>query len=242
MKFDHVVIHANDTDQVYGLKRRLDDAGIPYEPSWGKKSKGFQISNIWIGNQYFEIVDILHRENLWQPNWADRHVNGDRGSFCLFLKTTIPVDDVYHRLKGAGFTISKPERTSFKWFFNLLQKKLPWRFSLTSKIPGTKIELGFIEYDKGAEEKFAPFMVPNSSKNGINSIARAKILSTEIDLARSWLIKIQEVLGEPIGLAMGEKSDDVALLLEVETTKGIQFEAVSIFDVLLQPKSVNKPG
>ena len=240
MNFDHVVIHANGTDQVHGLKGKLEEARIPYEPTWGKKSKGFQISNIWIGKQYFEIVDILHQENLWQPNWAERHANGDRGSFCLFLKTTIPVDDVYRRLKDAGVAISEPERTSFKWFFKLFQKKLPWRFSLTSKIPGTEIELGFIEYDKGAEAKFAPFMVPNSSENGINSIAHARILSTEVDLTKSWLVKVQEALDEPIGLAVGEKSEDIALLLELETSEGVQFEAVSIFDVLLQPKSVNK--
>lgn len=241
MNFDHVVIHANDTDQVYGLKGKLDDAGIPYEPSWGKKSKGFQISNIWIGNQYFEIVDILHLENEWQPNWAVRHADGDRGSYCLFLKTTIPIDEVYQRLKGAGFSISEPERTSFKWFFKLFQKKLPWRFALTSKIPGTEIELGFIEYDKGAEAKFAPFMVPNSNENGINSIARAKILSKELDLARAWLIKLQETLGQPIGLTVEEKSDEFALLLEVETAEGVEFKTVPIFDVLLQPKSVSKP-
>ncbi|WP_028973920.1 hypothetical protein [Spirochaeta cellobiosiphila] len=241
MNFDHVVIHANDTSQVYGLKEILVDAGIPYEPSWGKKSKGFQISNIWIGNQYFEIVDILHSENQWQPNWAKRHADGDRGSYCIFLKTTLPVDEVYQRLKAAGFSISEPERTSFKWFFKLFQKKLPWRFSLTSKIPGTEIELGFIEYDKGAESKFAPFMVPNSSENGINSISQAKVLSTKLDLARAWLGKAQEALGEPISLSVGEKTEDVALLLEVEVTEDVEFSAVSVFDVLLQPKSVNKP-
>ncbi len=122
-----------------------------------------------------------------------------------------------------------------------MQKKLPWRFSITSKIPGTEIELGFIEYDKGAEAKFAPYMVPNSSENGISSIACAKILSTELDLAKTWLIKALEALGEPIGLTVGEESDDVALLLEVETNKGVEFKTVSVFDVLLQPKSVNKP-
>ncbi len=207
----------------------------------GEKSKGFQISNIWIGSQYFEIVDILHRENQWQPNWADRHADGDRGSYCLFLKTTIPIEYVYQRLKAAGFSISEPERTSFKWFFKLLQKKLPWRFVLTSKIPGTEIELGFIEYDKGAEAKFAPFMVPNSSENGINSITRAKILSTELDLAKAWLVEVQEALGKPIGLTVGEKSDEFALLLEVEAAEGVEFKAVPVFDVLLQPKSANKP-
>lgn len=31
---------------------------LPYEPKWGKGTKGFNVSNLWIGNEYLEMVNI----------------------------------------------------------------------------------------------------------------------------------------------------------------------------------------
>ena len=66
-------------------------------------------------------------------------------------------------------------------------------------------------------------------------------MSSKPGLARAWLVKVQEALGSPIGLTVGEKSDEFALLLEVDTAEGVDFKPVPIFDVLLQSKSADKP-
>ncbi|MEJ2035873.1 MAG: hypothetical protein P8X69_07295, partial [Maritimibacter sp.] len=128
MMIDHIVAHFDTAREISDLKASLDAAGIPFEPSWGKKAKGFEISNIWIGEQYFELVQIKDDNNLWQPEWATRHRAGDRGAYCLFLDVDEEIETLRARLIGAGIAAGEVQRTSFKWFFNLFEKRLPWRF------------------------------------------------------------------------------------------------------------------
>lgn len=51
------------------------------------------------------------------------------------------------------------------------------------KIPGTDIEIGFIEYDEGAFKKFSPYMVPNSTDVGITGVETCLILSSDTEAA-----------------------------------------------------------
>lgn len=236
LNFDHIVLHVNNSDEVSNLKSQLDKVGIPFEPSWGKKAKGFQISNIWIGQQYFEIVDIYKDQSAWQPSWVKRHKNGDRGAYCIFVKSKDSIDELHNKLAGAGIAVTQPERTTFKWFFNLLEKRLPWRFFITPKIPGTNVELGFIQYDEGAEEKFAPYMVPNSSENGVTGIANTILYTRELQAAEQWLNKVQDALGDKISISIKEQLDEVSVTLEVESNESSVFNGAKVFDVLLQPQ------
>ncbi|GGX62657.1 hypothetical protein [Saccharospirillum salsuginis] len=235
LKLDHVVLHSDGTAHVEDLKETLQSAGIPYEPSWGKKARGFRISNIWIGRQYFEIVEIHSDDNLWQPQWADRHREGERGTFCLFLKVDRNIDDVYRQLVDSGVEATAPERTRFKWLFGLLEKKLPWRFITLPKIPGTDIELGIIEYDEGAERKFEPFMVPNGTEVGLTGLSNPVIQSFHSDLAEQWLAQIQTAIGEPLPIAVVARTSDEALHLTVESSAGATFTGAAFSDVTLSP-------
>lgn len=205
LTLDHIVVHVDSSSEIVELKSKLDSVNIPFEPDWGKKAKGFKVSNIWIGQQYFEIVDILGPDNLWQPQWSARHAKGDRGVYCLFLKTNQAIHDLYDKLSNEGIKPSKPERTRFKWMFGLLAKKLPWQFMLLPKIPGTPIELGIIQYDAGAEEKSKPYMVPNAEDRGLLGLDRAIVSSEDREVASQWLGEVSRILGQELTVAIAEK-------------------------------------
>ena len=134
--------------------------------------------------------------------WSERHARGERGVYCLFLKTDQAIEDIYAELTREGVNVSQPERTRFKWMFGLLEKKLPWQFILLPKISGTPIELGIIQYDEGAEKKFKPFMVPNAEDKGILGLAEARIVSQMKDKASTWLENISRFTGQALPLKL----------------------------------------
>lgn len=235
LKLDHLVLHVDSNQQVQEIKQQMDAAGLPFEPSWGKKAKGFQISNIWIGRQYFEVVDILSRDNQWQPQWSKRHEEGERGVYCIFFHSPVSLDHLYSKVTEAQIAASKPERTRFKWLFGLLEKRLPWRFTVLPKIPGTDIEIGFIEYDEGAFKKFSPYMVPNCTDVGITGIKRCSILSSDTELAECWLRKLESIVGAQLPITLKEATCGSSVELTVIGESGHAFRGVEFSDVALNP-------
>ena len=85
LTLDHFVVHIdNDPAILADLKKRLVGSGVPFEPEWGKGTKGFKAANIWIGRQYFEIIRILRPDGGgWVPRWVERHHRGRRGLYCV---------------------------------------------------------------------------------------------------------------------------------------------------------------
>ena len=231
LTLDHIVVHV-DGDDITQLKSELDRAGLPFEPDWGKKAKGFKVANVWIGRQYVEIVNILAPDNLWQPQWSARHARGDRGVYCLFLKTDQDFDDLHAAFTRGGVHASQPERTRFKWMFGLLEKKLPWRFMLLPPVPGTPVELGVIQYDRGAEAKFRPFMVPNAEDKGLLGLEKATVVSGNRDEACAWLENLSRILGQALPLNVGgDGSQGAALHLTPRLAPGTDFPGVKIANV-----------
>lgn len=129
-KFDHLVINIDECyqkDNKYISK--ISEAGFPYEPSWGKGTRGFKVSNLWVGNEYFEMVNILNQKGGgWVENWTNLYNNGHRGLVCLMLDTN-SLDKIYDIFKNRSINITKPEYLKFKWFFNLFTRTMPWRNS-----------------------------------------------------------------------------------------------------------------
>ncbi|WP_234410458.1 hypothetical protein [Caldalkalibacillus mannanilyticus] len=82
MKIDHLVVNIDphfqeDTDFI----NQVHHTGLPYEPKWGKGTKGFKVSNIWIGDEYFELVRIKSKDGGgWIPQWTAKYNEGHRGS------------------------------------------------------------------------------------------------------------------------------------------------------------------
>ena len=232
MTLDHIVIHL-DADDLGAFKRELDEAGVPFEPGWGKKAKGFRVANLWVGAQYLELVEIVAPENLWQPRWSRRHAEGERGVYCLFLKIDETVEALYERLTAAGLSPSEPERTRFKWLFGLLEKKLPWQFILLPQIPGTPVELGFIHYDTGAEAKAKPYMVPNTEDVGMTGLTGAAVLSREPSEASAWLETLAEAVGRTLPVHVLSAEGGEVLRVRMVLEPGKTFAPVEVGNLLI---------
>lgn len=226
-RLDHFVIHIdNNTDVIASLKATLPELGFPFKPEWGKGTRGFKAANIWIGKQYFEIIRILKPDGGgWPAYWVEKHRKGKRGIYCLFLATE-RLDELHNNLLDNGLSVFGPERTVFKLLF--FKKTLPWRYILLPEIPGTDMQIGFIQYDSGAEEKLKPYMLPNAKENGIKGISQAQV---ELPLWDEGLNFLKKVFP---GLHIGDSSAG----LELSGGK-ITFTAKENFGIRLQADSSN---
>ena len=176
LNVDHVVLHIDDRPELLArLKADLAAIDVPFEPDWGKGTKGFKAANIWIGRQYFEIVRILRPDGGgWVPQWVARHREGQRGLYCLFLATD-RLGAIADRLRDGGMPIQGPERITFRTLFGLIRKSMPWRVLYLPTVPGTGIEIGFIEYDPDPKDRMKAFMVPNADETGLSGVPDAAL-------------------------------------------------------------------
>lgn len=109
----------------------------------------------------------------WRPEWVEKYNNGHRGINAIYLMTD-NLDEIREELKSKGIPVSEPERISFRWFFGLLQKSMPWRRIFTDPIPGTDLQICYGEMDSpDFMEKMKAYMVPNASVNGIEGVKEA---------------------------------------------------------------------
>lgn len=191
LHLDHVVVHIDDDPAILAdLKARLAAVDVPFESDGGKGTRGFKAGNIWIGRQYFEIIRILRPDGGgWVERWVARHHLGKRGLYCLFLKTD-RLDDLIAHLRAAGIETSAPERVTYRAFFGLFRKTMPWRMLYLPPIPGTDLELGFIQYDPDPRDVMKAHMVPNADANGITGIHDARLRLPLTDDARDLLRRI----------------------------------------------------
>lgn len=177
IRLDHFVINIdNDMEKLKELKKRIEPLGYPFEPTWGKGTKGFKVANLWIGLQYFEMVWLNKKDGGgWKADWVERYNNGHRGIIAIYLMTD-KLDEIKEELRSRGITVSEPERISFRWFFGLLKKTMPWRSIFTDPIPGTDLQICYMELDSpDIMEKMKTYMVPNAAVNGIEGIKEAVV-------------------------------------------------------------------
>ena len=172
MKIDHLVVNVDkkyqaDKDVIESIRQ----SGIPYEPSWGKGTKGFKASNIWIGNEYFEMIRILKKDGGgWKPDWTQLYNQGHRGMICLMLDVE-DIDSEHERMRKANISSSKPEWLEFKWFFNLLTRRMPWKNCYVPFFEGVPFQLGLQQMkDQKARDFMSDYMVPNTRETGITGI------------------------------------------------------------------------
>lgn len=227
LRFDHFVIHIdNDAGILERLKQTVEPLGYPFDISQGKETQGFKTSNIWVGREYIEIVRLLSPDGGgWERHWVQRYNRGKRGVFALFLATD-ELDTLYHELKERNMDVQKPRRPVLRSLFGLINQSAPWRSLYLPPIPGTNLELDFLQYDKGAEEKY---MKPNSREKGITGIHKAKIYIPEWDEGIEFIRKVFPRLLEAKSENMLKFGQDQLLFFrsEPEEQEGIKLEARS---------------
>lgn len=192
MKLDHFVIHVdNDVKILENLKKKIAPLGFPFNPEAGQQTQEFATTNIWIGEQYLEIVRLLQPSvSGWNPRWVKCYNEGNRGVFSIFIAVK-NLNEVREGLVERRIEIPAPEPQqplakaskdileAVTDFLGLKQSKSkktsPWRSLNLSPIPGTNMDISFLEYDEGSKEELQAMRKPNSAEYGITSIHRAKI-------------------------------------------------------------------
>jgi hypothetical protein len=177
MKIDHLVINVNEKYQSNeNTIKEIREKGLPYEPKWGKGTKGFKASNLWIGNEYFEMIRLLKKDGGgWKPEWINQYNNGHRGLICLMIDVE-NLDAEYQRIINKSIHITEPEYLKFKWFFNLFTRTMPWRNSYVDFFQGVPMQIGFQQMkNKKALEFMHQYMIPNSKDNGVDGINKVVI-------------------------------------------------------------------
>lgn len=173
MKIDHLVLNISKKYQQDSKEiKAIEEAGFPYKPDMGMRSKNFKVSNIWIGNEYLELVRLLQPSGgTWKKEWVDAYNLGHRGLMCLMLDTD-NLDLEYKRLSSLYVPVTKPETVRYKWFLNLLSRTMPWRNSYIPVFFGVPMQIGFQEMKDTSQR--GP-MTPNSRENSIKGIKKVLI-------------------------------------------------------------------
>ena len=177
MKFDHLVVNVDEfVQEDKNFIKQIHSLGLPYEPKWGKGTKGFKVSNIWVGDEYFELVRIKNSDGGgWIQNWTEQYQRGHRGLIGFALEVD-NIDATYRRLVSQNIEVSKPEPLKFKWFFNLLSKTMPWKNAYLPEFEIMPFQF-FLQQlnDEKSKAYMQKYMVPNSNENNINGISEVKI-------------------------------------------------------------------
>lgn len=194
MKLDHFVVNIDAKYQKNkDVIEQIRSKKLPYEPSWGKGTRGFKVSDLWIGNEYLEMVHILKKDGGgWVREWTEKYLQGHRGMICLMLDVE-NIDELYDMLSQKGLAVTKPQWLEFKWFFNLLTRRMPWRNCYVPFFEGVSFQIGFQEMkDDEARDFMNQYMVPNSREKGIDGIYRVVIKGQFTDADFEWIHKIFE--------------------------------------------------
>lgn len=186
MRLDHFVLNIDKKYQQDQTVVAEIQKFLPYMPKWGKGTAGFKVSNIWIGKEYLEMVHIRKAHGGgWISKWTELYNNGHRGMICLMLDVE-NIDTLYQFAQENQIAMSEPKWLDFKWFFNLLTRRMPWRNSYLPFFENVPFQIGFQEMkDNDARKFMEQYMVPNASEQGISGISEVVVsgLFTDEDFA-----------------------------------------------------------
>lgn len=177
MRLDHFVVNVDKKYQKDGkVIDNIRNMNFPYEPKWGKGTKGFKVSDLWIGNEYLEMVHILKKDGGgWVPEWTAKYNQGHRGLICLMLDVE-DIDAICSSLREKNIETTSPVWLEFKWFFNMFTRRMPWRNCYVPFFENVPFQIGFQEIkDEKSRDFMNQYMVPNARDFGINGIYRAVV-------------------------------------------------------------------
>jgi hypothetical protein len=247
LKIDHLVVNVDSyVQEDKSFIEKVHSFGLPYEPKWGKGTKGFKVSNIWIGDEYFELIKIKSLDGGgWIKSWTEDYHSGHRGLIGFALEVD-DIEAVYQKLIKQNIEVSAPEPLKFKWFFNLLSKTMPWKNSYLPKFEGIPFQF-FLQQLKDEKSKvyMQRYMVPNSREKNINGILEVKIYGplTEKDISimkalfQDYEVKIQDktiiiYLGRQIISFVESEEHSVEVILdsqnEEQSTEQLEIENIII--------------
>lgn len=178
LRIDHLVVNVEKKYQTEPFEiQSIRDAGLPYEPKWGKGTRGFKASNLWIGNEYLEMIHLLKQDGGgWKQEWVEQYNEGHRGLICLMIDVD-SLDQIYEEMSNLhSINLSKPQYLQFKWGFGLFTRTMPWRNSYFPFFDGIPLQIGLQQMkDEKSVEFMRKYMVPNARDYGIHGIKEMTI-------------------------------------------------------------------
>jgi hypothetical protein len=246
MRLDHFLIHVDNHAAILeNLKKEIAPLGFPFDPGSEKSTQGLAVSNVWVGEQYLQIVRLLQPPVRGQnPRWVKRYSQGKRGVFSIFIAVK-DLDEVHEGLLERGIEVSEPEPkqslvktskeileavTGFLGLGQSKQKQIsPWRSLNLSPIPGTDMDISFLEYREDSEEDIKLLMKPNAEEYGITGIHRAKIYLPLWEEGIGFLQKVFPQLIEATTQQKVELKEDELLFFRSDPEAGlkVKLEATS---------------
>lgn len=242
MQLDHFVIH---TDADYRLTHRLASEcaplGLVFDPVGNRNFDSFSAHYLYVGLEYLEIVQLKKPdESGWVPQWIERYNRGVRGIYCLFVASN-DIEFLAKELRAQGFDVNA-ERSSF-FDASGTEHALPWRQIFMAPIPGTDVEISFIQYDS-PRVALREIFEPNSDENGFTGIQRVELSFPGLDKAQEFLGRIfphleSAAFGLRVSLENGEihfrQSDSVSLRLTARgTNRRLHTGGIRIANVTLE--------
>lgn len=188
MQLDHFVIHADPDPQLtVRIGTDCKRAGLEFDPTGDRNFDAFSAHCLYVGLEYLEIIQLIRpAESGWIPQWLERYQRGVRGIYCIFLASQ-DLAGLAEKLRAQGFD-AKAERSSFV-DVNGTEYPFPWRHLYMPPIPGTDVELSFIQYDS-PRLALREIFEPNSDKNGFTGIQSAELSLPMSNEAKTFLKKI----------------------------------------------------
>ena len=230
MKIDHIVLNINPKYQTdNSIIEEIRKTGLLYKPENGKGTSGFKASNIWIGNEYFEMINILKPDGGgWVHKWTNLYNKGHRGMICLMLDVD-NIESLYKNIKGKGIEISEPEWLEIKLFLNLFTKRMPWRNSYLPFFSEVPLQIGFQQLkDEKTRNFMNQRMNPNSIENGIKGIREITIFGKFSDYDFNLLNIVFEHKAE-------EEGNRIKVLLN--SNQKVIFEKSDNYNVIVKTES-----
>ncbi len=230
MKIDHIVLNIDEKYQTdNSIIKEIKKTGLLYKSENGKGTSGFKASNIWIGNEYFEMINILKPDGGgWVPEWTNLYNKGHRGMICLMLDVD-NIENLYENIMKKGIEITEPKWLEIKPFLNLFTKRMPWRNSYLSFFSEVPFQIGFQQLkDEKTRSYMNKRMNPNSRENGIKGISEITIFGRFNDYDFDLINKVFEYRAE-------EEGNRINILLD--SNQKLIFEKSDTYNVTLRTES-----
>lgn len=176
MRIDHLVLNVDQEYQKQSEKVTLiNEVGFPYDPKKGKGTKGFKVSNLWIGRQYFEMVNILEKDGGgWKKEWVELFNKGYKGCVCVMIETD-NINEIERKAAEWNLKNVKQERICYK-IFGFFKMNCPWVNLYLPSFDNMPFQIGFQQYDDpNYLSKVEKRMQPNSKQNNINELSKIAI-------------------------------------------------------------------
>jgi len=172
MKFDHLVLNVDKKYQIESEEtRKILEMDLLYHYKKGKSTNGFKATNIWIGKEYLEMIQILQNHGGgWKKEWVDKYLSGHRGLICIMLEVK-DLNSLIENLRHKGISISEPEKITVRFLFGLIKKSMPWSNSYLDFFDYVPLQIGFQQMDnEKIRQSLEKHMIPNSTDNNISGI------------------------------------------------------------------------